>query len=349
MFNKTLYNTPYHRVNLSKYSFLVTGGAGFIGANLVEYLLRFGAGHVRVLDNLSSGYFENIVDFLDLPNFEFIEGNILDLETCKLAVDGMDFISHQAAMPSVSRSSIHPTRSNPLNTDGFLNILMAAKDSPVLKQMVYAASSSPYGAAATGAQVEGNANAYGVTQVVNDLYADVFSRIFGLHTFGLRYFNIFGPKQGLDTPYAAEVPIFCKHFINGTTPIVNGDGHTIRDFTFVENAVQANIKMMLVGVEAERQKDEASETQLKQRQKHQVFNVACGDQISLEAMLVMMRHLSGANLKAVYIPERTWDMKPTKADTTTLERFCGYRPKYQFKEGLGLVYQWYLANSKALN
>lgn len=353
MFNKNLYNTPYHQINLSKYSFLVTGGAGFIGSNLVEYLLRFGAGHVRVLDNLSNGYFENIADFLALPNFEFIEGNILDLEMCKLAVDGMDFISHQADLGSVPRSIIDPMTSNEVNIDGFLNILLAAKDSPALKQMVYAASSSSYGDSLMLPKVEGNEgnllSPYAVTKVVNEMYADVFSKVYGLHTFGLRYFNIFGPKQNSDNPYAAVIPIFCKHFINCTTPIVNGDGLTSRDFTFVENAVQANVKMMLVGEEAEGRKNNAFETQLNDLKKHQVFNVACGAQISLNAMLEALRAISGANLKAVYVPERDGDVKHSKADIKKLESFCGYRPRYSFKEGLGIAYQWYFANSRPVN
>lgn len=181
MFNEQLYNSPYHDVDLSNYSFLVTGGAGFIGSNLVEYLLRYKAGHVRVLDNLSNGYIGNIKEFLVLPNFEFIEGDIRNLETCRAAVLGIDFISHQAALGSVPRSIADPISSNEVNINGFLNILMAAKDSTTLKQMAYAASSSTYGDSPILPKVEGvegnPLSPYAVTKLVNELYADVFSRV----------------------------------------------------------------------------------------------------------------------------------------------------------------------------
>ena len=249
MFNSQLYITPYHDINLSNYSFLITGGAGFIGSNLVEYLLKYNAGHVRVLDNLSNGYFENIKDFMELPNFEFIEGDIRDLETCRKAADGIDFISHQAALGSVPRSISDPFTSNEVNVSGFLNILIAARDSSKLKMMVYAASSSTYGDSPNLPKIEGiegnPLSPYAVTKLVNELYADVFSRVYSFHTIGLRYFNIFGPKQNPNNPYAAVIPIFCKNFINKKSPTINGDGNTSRDFTFIENAVQANIKAML--------------------------------------------------------------------------------------------------------
>ncbi|WP_158860018.1 SDR family oxidoreductase [Lunatibacter salilacus] len=333
MFNKKLYNTPYHSVNLSKYKYLVTGGAGFIGSNLVEYLLRFGAGHVRVLDNLSNGYFENIQEFLNLPNFEFIEGDIRDLDTCKQAVEGMDFISHQAALGSVPRSITDPITSNQVNISGFLNMLVAAKDSLTLIQMVYAASSSTYGDSPSLPKVEGNEgnplSPYAVTKLVNELYADVFSRVYGCHTIGLRYFNIFGPKQNPNNPYAAVIPIFCKHFIEGTLPKIHGDGITSRDFTFVENAVQANVKAMEGGLE---------DQQTPQLSAHQVFNVACGDQISLNEMVEILREISGKDLCATYGPERAGDVKHSKASIAKLKDFCGYVPKIRFKEGLEITY-----------
>ena len=273
MFNPNLYTTPYHSIDLSQYKFLITGGAGFIGSNLVEYLLRFDAGHVRVLDNLSNGYFENIKGFLELPNFEFIEGDIRELETCKRAVEGMDFISHQAALGSVPRSISDPITSNEVNISGFLNMLVAAKDSPILKQLVYAASSSTYGDSPTLPKVEGKEgnplSPYAVTKLVNELYADVFSRVYDVHTIGLRYFNVFGPKQNPNNPYAAVIPIFCKHFIEGTSPTINGDGSTSRDFTFVENVVQANIRSFFYD----------------KLLKHEIFNVACGDEITLKEII----------------------------------------------------------------
>lgn len=332
MFNKNLYNKPYHKVDLSKYTFLITGGAGFIGSNIVEYLLRYNAGKVRVLDNLSNGYFNNIEDFVDLPNFEFIKGDIRDLETCTRALDGIDFISHQAALGSVPRSVADPITSNEVNIGGFLNMLTAAKSSKSLKKMVYAASSSTYGDSLALPKVEGNEgkplSPYAVTKLVNELYSDVFSRIYGFNAIGLRYFNIFGPKQNPNNPYAAVIPIFCKHFLDGTQPTINGDGKTSRDFTFVENAVQANIKAMLA--------DNLSQ--------HEVFNVACGDQISLNEMVCMLQKISSKMINAIYGPERTGDVRHSKASILKIENSIGYEPVIDFEKGLNIVYQWYEKN-----
>lgn len=335
MFNKALYNTPYHTTDLSNYSFLVTGGAGFIGSNIVEYLLRFGAGHVRVLDNLSNGYYENIKEFLSLPNFEFIEGDIRDLETCKKAVDGMDFISHQAALGSVPRSIEDPITSNEVNISGFLNMLVAAKASKTLKQLVYAASSSTYGDSPTLPKVEGNEgnplSPYAVTKLVNELYADVFSKVYGFHTIGLRYFNIFGPKQNPNNPYAAVIPIFCKHFIDGTMPTIYGDGETSRDFTFVENAVQANIKSFEYGL------DNAQ----KELNKHEIYNTACGEQVSLNGIVEYLCHFSGKKITPIYGPEREGDIKHSKASIYKISKMLDYYPEIKFVQGLNLVYNWY--------
>jgi UDP-N-acetylglucosamine 4-epimerase len=329
MFNNQLYNSPYHDIDLSKYSFLVTGGAGFIGSNLVEYLLRYNAGHVRVLDNLSNGYFENIKDFIELPNFEFFEGDIRDLEKCRKAVDGIDFISHQAALGSVPRSISDPITSNEVNISGFLNILTAAKESSSLKRLVYAASSSTYGDSPALPKVEGYEgkplSPYAVTKLVNELYADVYSKVYDFHTIGLRYFNIFGPKQNPNNPYAAVIPIFCQAFIDGRSPLINGDGETSRDFTFVENAVQANIKSMLITPLA----------------KHEVMNVACGDQITLNEIVEMLALISQREIKASYGPERNGDVRHSKASIEKIKKYIDYNPKYFFKDGLSIVYKWY--------
>lgn len=354
MFNKQLYNTPYHEADLSKYSFLITGGAGFIGSNIVEYLIKFKAGKVRVLDNLSNGYFDNIKCFIGLPNFEFIEGDIRDFETCQNAVKDIDFISHQAALGSVPRSITDPIISNDVNISGFLNILVAAKNSSNLKQMVYAASSSTYGDSPKLPKVEGKEGSplspYAVTKLVNELYADVFSRVYGFNTIGLRYFNIFGPKQNPNNPYAAVIPVFCKHFIDGTSPIVNGDGNTSRDFTFVENAVQANIKALLSSIEIDAVcgetiiKDIYKNNKNLKLKKHQVFNVACGDQISLNQMIVMLQKISKKNIEVNYGPERAGDVRHSKASIEKLKKFCNYSPKFGFNEGLNIVYNWYKNN-----
>jgi len=333
MFNKKLYNTPYHVIDLSKYSFLITGGAGFIGSNLVEYLLRYNAGHVRVLDNLSNGYIENIKDFIKLPSFEFVEGDIRDLEKCRKAVEGMDFVSHQAALGSVPRSIADPITSNEVNISGFLNILTAAKESRILKQMVYAASSSTYGDNQTLPKVEGKEgnplSPYAVTKLVNELYADVFSRVYNFNTIGLRYFNVFGPKQNPNNPYAAVIPLFCKHFIDGTQPTIYGDGETSRDFTFVENAVQANIKAMLYPF----------------LENHEVMNVACGDQISLNELVQLLQAHSGISVEANYASERLGDVKHSKACIDKITQNLKYLPQFKFKDGLAISYNWYENNN----
>ncbi len=336
MFNPALYNTPYHQIDLSRYKFLITGGAGFIGSNIVEYLLRFGVGHVRVLDNLSNGYFENIKDFIGLPNFEFMEGDIRDLETCRKAVAGMDFISHQAALGSVPRSIKDPITSNEVNVSGFLNMLVAAKDSPTCKRFVYAASSSTYGDSPELPKVEGREgkplSPYAVTKAVNEMYADVFSKVYSFHTIGLRYFNVFGPKQNPNNPYAAVIPIFCKHFIEGSQPTINGDGLTSRDFTFVENAVQANIKALQLGVEPSSASPE----------KHEVFNVACGDQVSLNEMMGLLCEVSGKKLAAIYGPERPGDVRHSRASIEKIKSRAGYDPRFFFRDGLRIVFDWYV-------
>lgn len=329
MFNLNLYNIPYHNKDLSNYKFLVTGGAGFIGSNIVEYLLKYNAGNVRVLDNLSNGYFENIKDFMGLPNFEFVLGDIRDFDTCSKAVAGIDFVSHQAALGSVPRSIADPITSNSVNVGGFLNMLCVVKDNPCVKRMVYAASSSTYGDSPDLPKVEGNEgnplSPYAVTKLVNEVYADVFSKVYGAHTIGLRYFNVFGPKQNPNNPYAAVIPIFCKAFIENTAPTINGDGLTSRDFTFVENAVQANIKAML----------------LDDLNKHEVMNMACGDQVSLNEMIEILCKLSGNNLKPIYGPERKGDVKHSKASIEKIRNLLGYAPQYRFNRGLEIVFDWY--------
>jgi len=330
MFNVKLYNTQYHQNDLSKYSFLITGGAGFIGSNIVEYLLKYDAGHVRVLDNLSNGYFDNIKDFIHLPNFEFIEGDIRDFETCNRAVDGVDFISHQAALGSVPRSITNPIMTNEVNVNGFLNMLVAAKNSTSLKQFVYAASSSTYGDSVELPKVEGREglplSPYAVTKLVNELYSQVFSKVYGFNTIGLRYFNVFGPKQNPNNPYAAVIPIFCRHFINGSNPTIYGDGSTSRDFTFVENAVQANIRSFEFEIFCP-----------------EIFNVACGFQIDLNTIIHKLKHISKKDwIDVIYTEERIGDIKHSKASIEKITNQLKYNPSIKFEEGLEIVFNYYL-------
>ena len=212
--------------------------------------------------------------------------------------------------------------------------MTAAKESTALKRFVYAASSSTYGDSAELPKVEGREgkplSPYAVTKAVNEMYADVFSKVYGLHTIGLRYFNIFGPKQNPDNPYAAVIPLFCKHFIDGTQPTINGDGLTSRDFTFVENAVQANIKALL---------DEDLTS-------HQVFNVACGDQITLNEMISTLQKISKKDIKALYGPVREGDIQHSKASIEKISTLLGYIPQFNFEKGLGIVYNWYKRQSE---
>ncbi len=355
MFNPELYNTPYHTTDLSKFKFLVTGGAGFIGSNIVEYLIKYNAGHVRVLDNLSNGYFENIKEFMGIPNFEFILGDIRNFETCEKAIEGMDFVTHQAALGSVPRSISDPITSNDVNVSGFLNILTAVKDAPNIKRMVYAASSSTYGDSVALPKVEGNEgnplSPYAVTKLVNELYADVYSKVYGLHTIGLRYFNVFGPKQNPNNPYAAVIPLFCKAFIEGKTPTINGDGLTSRDFTFVENAVQANIKAMLFGIKntglesLKLNRAALNSEALNPLKKHEVFNMACGDQVTLNEMITMLNQLSGQQIAPIYGPERKGDVKHSKASIDKISKILNYEPQFRFQKGLEIVFKWYKSNN----
>lgn len=327
-----LYQTQYHKSNLSESSFLVTGGAGFIGSNIVEYLIKYGAGKVRVLDNLSNGYFENIKKYLDLSNFEFIEGDIRNLDTCKLAINGIDYITHQAALGSVPRSISDPILTNEVNISGFLNVLSSAKESNSLQKLVYAASSSTYGDSLELPKLEGNEgktlSPYAVTKAVNEMYADVFSKVYQFNTIGLRYFNVFGPNQNPNNPYAAVIPIFCKNFILNERPVIFGDGLTSRDFTFVENVVQANIKALFS----------------KNINNHEVFNVACGEQISLNEIIHFLNKLNDKMLEPIYKESRIGDVKHSKASINKIFNLLNYTPKYKFNEGLKIVYEWYQNN-----
>lgn len=336
VYSKNMYENKFHQGSLSEKSFLITGGAGFIGSNIVEYLIKYGAKKVRVLDNLSNGYFDNIKPFIHMSNFEFIEGDIRNFETCQSALMDVDFVSHQAALGSVPRSIANPIATNDTNVSGFLNILTAVKDAKNVERMVYAASSSTYGDSPALPKVEGfegnPLSPYAVTKLVNELYADVFSKVYNLNTIGLRYFNVFGPKQNPNNPYAAVIPIFCKNYMDDKSPLINGDGETSRDFTFVENAVQANIKALLT----------------KDLERHTVFNVACGEQTTLNEMIDLLKVISGKKIEASYGAERIGDVKHSKADISKIKKSLDYQPTVYFKDGLAKVYAWYLESQTSI-
>jgi UDP-N-acetylglucosamine 4-epimerase len=328
-----MYTIPYHTKDLSQYSFLVTGGAGFIGSNIVEYLLKFGAKKVRVLDNFSTGSNGNIKAFIGNRAFEIIDGDIRDIEICRMAVEGIDYVSHQAALGSVPRSINDPLTTNEVNISGFLNMLVAAKDAGV-KKMVYAASSSTYGDHPALPKVEdaiGNPlSPYAVTKYVNELYANVFSSTYNFHTIGLRYFNVFGPRQNPQGPYAAVIPLFTESVLKGAAPFINGDGETSRDFTFVENAVQANIKALLA----------------EGLTKNEVINVACGERTTLNELWASINEIAGTNIKVEYREERKGDIKHSLADINKAAKLIGYLPEVSVRVGLEIAFKWYINNRK---
>ncbi len=324
-----MYTTPYHTQDLSKLSFLVTGGAGFIGSNLVAYLLKYGAKKVRVLDNLSNGYIENINEFINHPSFEFLEGDIRDLETCKRAMQDIDYVSHQAALGSVPRSIDDPITSNDVNVSGYLNMLVAQKESDSVKRLVYAASSSTYGDHKDLPKIEDNIgkplSPYAVTKLVNELYADVFYKTYGSQIIGLRYFNIFGPKQSPNGAYAAVIPLFMQAINDGTSPTIHGDGEQTRDFTYVENAVQANVIAFFAPEEAV----------------NNVYNIAFGDRISLNTLWKDLKSISGKELSANYGPTRKGDVKDSLADISKAKRLMGYDPLFSVKEGMAVTWDYF--------
>ena len=328
-----MYKNKYHDNDLSQYSFLITGGAGFIGSNLVAYLLKYGAKKVRVLDNLSTGFENNISSFSSNVAFEFIKGDIRDLETCVKAVKGIDFVSHQAALGSVPRSINDPIMSNDVNINGFLNMLCAVKQSDTVKKMVYAASSSTYGDSKKLPKMESNIgkplSPYAVTKYVNELYADVFSKTYGINLIGLRYFNVFGPKQNPEGAYAAVIPLFVKALLKGKQATINGDGGQTRDFTYVENAVQANVKSFFAAKAAN----------------NEVFNIAFGERIDLNFLWNSLSEISGKSISAKYGPERIGDIRDSLADITKAKTLLGYDPIFSVHDGLKITYNWFEANT----
>ncbi len=303
-----MYDKPFHNKDISKLKFLVTGGAGFVGSHLVEYLLKYNAGKVIVLDNLSTGFQDNVDLFKNNDNFEFVEGDISCFDTCLEVCRGVDYILHQAALGSVPRSIKYPLDTNKANVTGFLNMINAAKESNV-KRFIYASSSSVYGDSPDLPKTEkviGNPlSPYAVSKRINELYADVFYKNYGLEVIGLRYFNIFGPRQSPSGAYAAAIPLFIFSVLNKTNPDIFGDGKQSRDFTFVENAVEANIKALFVNNNAALGK---------------VFNVALGEKTTVNDLFQIICSIDGASIKPVYKDERKGDIKHSLADISMTKK-----------------------------
>ncbi len=312
---------------------LVTGGAGFIGSNLVEELLKDKTILlVRVLDNLATGSLKNIEPFFADKRFQFTEGDIRDYNTCLLACDQIGYISHQAALGSVPRSINDPLTTNDVNITGTLNIFTAAKEKKI-KRIVYAASSSTYGDHPGLPKVEhiiGNPlSPYAVTKYVNELYAKVYSELYGMEIIGLRYFNVFGPRQNPQGPYAAVIPLFVKAIIENKPPVINGDGEHSRDFTYVANAVQANIKALFT-----ENKNAAN----------QVYNIAYGQQTSLNELFGHLKNIASSNLEAIHGADRIGDVKHSLADISKAKDLIAYNPEISVADGLKKTFDWYKKN-----
>lgn len=314
---------------------LVTGGAGFIGSNLASYLLNDNrVSGVRVLDNLSTGYKKNIISLIGCSGFEFLEGDIRDFTTCLKACDNIDLITHQAALGSVPRSINDPLTTNEVNITGTLNVFSAAKEKNI-KRIIYAASSSTYGdhpgLPKTEDKIGNPLSPYAVTKYVNELYAKVFADLYKMEFIGLRYFNIFGPNQSPNGPYAAVIPLFAEALLNNKPPIINGDGKHSRDFTYVDNAVQANLLSLFT--------DNSDAV-------NQVYNIACGHQTSLAQLFDILKKEAGSSIDPVYGPERKGDVKHSVADISKAQKMLGYDVKISVEEGLKKTFQWYKAQQK---
>jgi len=309
---------------------LVTGGAGFIGSNIVESLLTDqNIEHVRILDNLVTGSTDNIGEFYTSSKFEFIQADIRDYSACLHACDGIDLVNHQAALGSVPRSIDDPLTTNEVNITGTLNVFSAAKEKKV-RRIIYAASSSTYGDHTALPKVEDKIgrplSPYAVTKYVNELYADVFARTYKMEFIGLRYFNVFGPRQNPKGPYAAVIPLFMESALSGQLPVINGDGQTSRDFTFVANVVQANLLSLF------------TENKIAL---NQVYNIGFGQQTSLLQLVRYLAKIAGSGIEPIHAPERAGDVKHSLADISKAKTLLGYDPTVSVEEGLRKTYEWY--------
>lgn len=310
--------------------FLVTGAAGFIGSNLCEALLNKGC-KVKALDDLSTGKQENIDLFLDNPNYTFIKGDIKDLEVCMKACEGVDYVLHQAAWGSVPRSLEMPLFYNKNNIEGTLNMLEAARQNGV-KKFVYASSSSVYGDEPNLPKTEGREgnllSPYALTKRCDEEWAKLYTKFYGLDTYGMRYFNVFGRRQDPDGAYAAVIPKFLKQLMRGETPTINGDGKQSRDFTYIDNVIEANLKACLAPHEA------AGEA----------FNIAYGGREFLIDIYYGLTKALGVNIEPNFGPDRKGDIKHSNADISKAKKLLGYDPDYSFEDGIQLAIDWYKAN-----
>jgi UDP-N-acetylglucosamine 4-epimerase len=316
---------------------LITGGAGFIGSNLSEYFLS--KGHkVVCLDNFATGYRHNLEGFINNPNYRLIEGDIRNAADCSNAVKGVDYVLHQAALGSVPRSINDPVTTNDVNVSGFLNMLVAATDAKV-KRFVYAASSSTYGDSVGLPKVEDvigkPLSPYAVTKYVNELYADIFSKTYGLETIGLRYFNVFGRKQDPNGAYAAVIPKFVMQLMQHESPVINGDGNYSRDFTYIDNVIQMN---------------ELAMTTSNELAVNTVYNTACGDRNTLNDLVGYLKEFLSkydpeiANVSIEYGPNRAGDIPHSLASIDKAKELLGYDPKFSLQEGLEEAVDWYWKN-----
>lgn len=316
---------------------LVTGGAGFIGSNLCEELLKQGY-FVRVLDNFATGNFDNIKNLMSNPNFELQVGDIRSLDDCKKAVEGITYVLHEAALGSVPRSINDPITTNDVNVMGFLNMLVASRDAGV-KRFIYAASSSTYGDSKSLPKEEDiigkPLSPYAVTKYVNELYADVFSKTYGLECIGLRYFNVFGRKQNPNGAYAAVIPLFVKKLMNHESPIINGDGEYSRDFTYIDNVVQMNLLAM---------------TTTNSAAVNTVYNTAFGERTTLNDLVKYLKlYLSEydreiATVEICYGPNRIGDIPHSLASIQKAQNLLGYKPNFNMCDGLKNAVAWYWDN-----
>ncbi|KIA82869.1 Vi polysaccharide biosynthesis protein VipB/TviC [Kaistella solincola] len=316
---------------------LITGGAGFIGSNLCEYFINQGA-QVTCLDNFSTGFHHNIDQLKTNPNFKLIEGDIRNFETCKKAAEGQDYILHQAALGSVPRSINDPITSNDVNVGGFLNMLVAARDAKV-ERFVYAASSSTYGDSEALPKIEDvigkPLSPYAITKYVNELYADVFSKTYGLETIGLRYFNVFGRRQNPEGAYAAVIPKFVIQLMNHESPVINGTGDFSRDFTYIDNVIQMNS----LALSSENPK--AVNT---------VYNTAVGDRTTLNMLIEYLKEFLSlydpeiSGIESIHGPNRVGDIPHSLASVEKAKQLLGYHPSHDIKSGLKEAVSWYWDN-----